>query len=146
MSDGHMVPIRDISVGDELLGRNGINRVVAIRKPKLDCRLVGINGMEAMVSETHPMLTTDGWGCFNVPLMKLRNPTLYSDMLYENEGKPLVDIGVGSKLVTMFPDTHGVILVESVDYVDTPGMDVFMMTVSGDHTYVAENVVSHNKV
>jgi Hom_end-associated Hint len=130
MADGSRKKIKDIVVGDLVMGRDGqANRVMGIETPVLGDRLMyKFNDHWAFVSEEHKLLTTDGWCVFN--------PDSYAVERASDEviGK----ITVGTEIVTQ-AGTEIVTVIETeshpYDYV------IYNLFVDGDHTYIVEDVV-----
>ena len=63
MADGGEKPIRQVRVGDLVMGPDGrANRVVGIERPVLGERLLySINGGPHFVTAEHPLMTATGW-------------------------------------------------------------------------------------
>jgi hypothetical protein len=130
MADGSYKKIKDIKVGDYVMGQDGqANRVMGIETPVLGDRLMyKFNDHWAFVSEEHKILTTDGWRVFN--------PDSYAVERASDE--VIEQITVGTEIVTRSgTEIVNVIETEShpYDYV------IYNLFVEGDHTYIVENVV-----
>lgn len=136
MADGSKKRIIDITVGDKVLSGNGkdINNVVGIEEvPLEDRKMYKFNNTWAFVSEEHPILTNKGWAAFN--------PTSWA---VEDEfvGKlALIDVG------TEVAKSDG--SYEKVEHIETIDMDseylIYNLMLDGDHTYIVEEYIVHNK-
>ena len=145
MADQTKKEIQHIQVGDIVAGINGNNTVIQVRAPKLDSRLVSFNGIDYFVSETHPLYTDKGWGAFNPKLLKTQKPKEYENVKKDNDGEELVTITEGSLVATVI---NGMVVFEevtNVSYESRNNYTVYRLSVDGDHTYIAENYVAHNK-
>ena len=145
MADQTKKEIQHIQVGDIVAGMNGNNTVIQVRAPKLDSRLVSFNGIDYFVSETHPLYTDKGWGAFNPKLLKTQKPKEYENVKNDNDGEELVTITEGSLVATVI---NGMVVFEevtNVSYESRNNYTVYRLSVDGDHTYIAENYVAHNK-
>ncbi len=127
MADGSAKPIEDIAVDDVVLGMDGTaNRVLALRPAVLgERKLYAINGGTAFVTDSHPLMTRDGW--------KAIDPTEGAQLL------PDLDLGrlePGDVLVGL----DGDIAVRSIEASSAhPGTKVYNFSVTNNQTYyVAE--------
>ena len=144
MADGiTRKPIKDIVVGDQILGRDGnSNTVVEIETPMVGKRLVyGWNGLEPFVSEEHPMMTTEGWGAFNPTTLYETEFHTFTEVIKE-ELKDVVEIVTGTELVTILGNQVIEDLVPSDVHEDTV---IYNLLLDGDNTYYANNILVHNK-
>lgn len=136
MADGSTKRIADIVIGDKVLSGNGkdINNVIGIEEVPLENRkMYKFNNTWAFVSEEHPILTNKGWAAFN--------PTSWA---VEDEfvGKlALIDIGTE---VAKYDGTY-----EKIETIEAVDMDseylIYNLMLDGDHTYIVEDYVVHNK-
>jgi hypothetical protein len=134
MSDGTFKRIADVLIGDTVLNQHGgINTVLGIEAPELGKRLMyKFNDRWAFVSEEHPILTTNGWAAFD--------PTSWA-VEEEFIGK-LNKIEIGTTIIT----PNGTEVVNSIESVEMPeDYVIYNLMLDGDHTYVVEGVVVHNK-
>jgi hypothetical protein len=133
LSDGSTKYIRDIVVGDRLLGEAGsVNTVIGIEQPSLGDRLLyAINGGEPFVTSEHPFMTTDGWKSIDPSATREENAELTAGKLV-----------VGDTLVT----EHGNILITSiVGHNGNPEQTLYNLLLDGGHTYYANGFLVHNK-
>ena len=145
MADGTFKEIQYIQVGDKLQGYSQVNTVSRALAPRLDSRLVSFSGNDYFVSETHPMLTDKGWGAFNPQLFSSQKPNEYANVVKNNGGQELVQIVEGSQVVKMVDGVVSLVTVTDLTYEYRPNYIVYRLSVVGDHTYIAEGFVSHNK-
>ena len=134
MEDHTTKNVEDIEVGDRVHGEGGnINTVQKLLYPFTDGRrVVSINGGDYFTTEDHPLLTTDGWKSCNGEMSQERYPSL-------NPGQLEVGDEIKSHL-------DKVIKVESIDLKKVPhDTPLHNFTLDGDHTYIANDYVMHNK-
>ncbi|MGM5481537.1 MAG: Hint domain-containing protein, partial [Nanobdellota archaeon] len=125
-------PIEDIQVGDEVIGKSGVNMVTSLYHVILgDQPLYSINDDDAFVTKPHPFLSTEGWKAIDPVAAKHWNPDLemtkleVGDVLITDAGHEIVSS------ITAHPASF-----------DTP---IFNFAVSGDKTYFADGYLVHNK-
>jgi hypothetical protein len=145
MADGSFKEIQYLNEGDEIQGFGGINVVLAVLPRILDSRLVSFNEIDYFVSENHPILTDKGWGCFNPELFKLMFPEEYANVVQDNEGNELVTIINGSMVCQYINEKFSYIPVNNIKYEARDNFIVYRIKVTNDKTFIAENIVSHNK-
>jgi hypothetical protein len=134
MFNGTFKKIKDIVVGELVMNQYGeSNRVLGMETPQLGNRLMyKFNDHWAFVSEEHPLLTTAGWAAFDPDSWAVAQPFVGN----------LNKIEIGTTLVTQTGfETVNSIETETlpVDYV------IYNLVLDGDHTYIVENIVVHNK-
>lgn len=139
MADLTQKPMRDIRLGDQVQGHGQINTVTKIWKKTLDSRLVGINGGANFVSESHPILTSFGWGAFDPRALARVDPELHARFILEQG--TVIKISLGHKLITGGRS----ITVSSIDLKELGPIEVYLLGVDGNDTYLVENLVVHNK-
>lgn len=142
MADGKQQPISDVAVGDKVLSKSGINTVVAVDKPSLlNRRLIGFSGIEPFMAEDHPILTTEGWGTFNIEKLKEYNEGDIYNKILEDQSE-IIQIVEGTKVL----GPNGIIEVRDIVYKEeSEDYELINLMLDGDHTYVVENVYAHNK-
>ena len=97
--------------------------------------------MKPFLSEEHPLMTTEGWGAINVKEFEQHDPQAYANVVNDNGG-PLVDINIGTTLVT----EQGKLKIESwVPQEREPELQLYNLGLSGNHTYYANGMLVHNK-
>lgn len=151
MADGTSRPIELVALGDRVLGRDGVNRVLDIVRPILGERpLYAVNGSAPFVTAGHPFLTAAGW--------KAIDPTAA-----EVPGLAAGRLTVGDRLLALagvaVPAIVGGDGVENPEEVRVEAVPLhnltmhaadsatplFNLRVDGDHTYVANDWLVHNK-
>jgi hypothetical protein len=134
MADGSYKKIKDIAVGDRVIGQHGqINTVLGIETPILAGRLMyKFNDRWAFVSGEHKLLTTDGWSVFD--------PNNYAVERASDEVIGKIDIG--SEIIT----SSGTETVTSIGTETRPyGQVIYNLIVDGDHTFIVEGIVAGNR-
>ena len=153
MADGTSRPVAEVVVGDLVLGREGrANRVVAIDRPLLGDRpLYALNGGVAFVTAGHPFLAETGWTAIDPAATAAENPTLpvgrmaIGDRLLALAGV-LVPAGVGwggADPVEVRVTPVGLERIEAA--AADPATPLYNLRLDGDHTYVANDWLVHNK-
>ena len=151
MSDGTEKHISAVRRGDMVKsmpdeqGYSWNNEVTAIEIVPIGKRLLyginGINDMKPFVSEEHPLMTTEGWGAINVKEFEQHDPQAYANVVNDNGG-PLVDINIGTTLVT----EQGNLKIESwVPQEREPELQLYNLSLTGNNTYYANGILVHNK-
>ena len=149
MADGSTKHISAVRRGDivkssecDKCGNVHGNEVTNIEIVPIGSRMLyGINGSEPFVSEEHPIMTTEGWGSINVNTFREQEPDTYDAVMEENGGH-LVDINVGTTIVT----ETGEMKIESwVPQEREPELQLYNLGLSGNHTYYANGMLVHNK-
>ena len=149
MEDMTQKAIVDVQIGDKVLGgpckhcgENHSNTVINIETPVVGSRLVyAINGRKPFVSEEHPMMTTSGWGAFNVETLKKWEWETYEDIVKE-ELKDIKDIKLGDSFVTI----SGIEKIENLQMTEFPVNELlYNLVLDGNNTYYAEDILVHNK-
>lgn len=135
MADGSKKRIVEVRVGDKVLSGYGmINTVIDIHTPLIETRkMCAFNDSWAFVSDEHPILTNKGWATFNAESIHME---------FEFIGKVgQIEIGDQVKMADGSWQT-----VESIRRYDRPeNFMVYNLMLDGDHTYIVEDVVVHNK-
>lgn len=158
MVDGSQRPIEEIEVGDWVRGANGRdNRVVAIEKPILGRRwLYSLNRTEPFVTAEHPILTTDGWKAIDPEATADENRQLAVGRL-ELGDRLLVARARVAATAEMEARNGSVAVAERDDDLEVvpllslrqwerdPSTPVYNLLLDGDHTYLANGLVVHNK-
>ena len=145
MADGTTKEIQFIQSGDSIQGFTGTNTVIENTAIKSSTRLVSFNNIGYFATETHPFMTANGWGCFNTELLKSSNPDYYQLLKDDNNGNELSTI-IENSLVYAFVNGESVLTqVTNIEYKDNEDTIVYKLEVSGDRTFVVENIISHNK-
>ena len=154
LADGQSCPISAIVAGTLVMGSHGrANRVVRVERPRLGRRkLYAFNGGRPFVTAEHPFKTEQGWKSID-PVATFREaPTLTVNALRVGDrvaqGRMSLDMPtVGATALAPEPRMapHHV-PIESIDASDAdPELVVFNLILKGDHTYLADSFLVHNK-
>jgi hypothetical protein len=138
MADGTVKPIEDVAIGDQLIGKDGaINTVLEYLRPVLGSRsLISFNGGVPFITDDHPVLMTDGsWKSVD-PDATLSK---YAKLTDRNIGQLMI----GDVIAT--PDGAGFKIVSIEHHQDSADLQLYNFALDGNHTYVANNLVVHNK-
>jgi Hom_end-associated Hint len=151
LADGSEKAICDIKVGDRVLsGAGQVNRVVAVERPRLAGRkLYAFNGGAAFVTAEHPFLTPAGWKALDPAATAAENPAL-----------KVATLAIGDLLTVALPSGRSasgnlalalevatsLLLLSRIEAQDAdPQTIVYNLLLDGDHSYVANGFVVHNK-
>jgi len=134
LADGSQKKVEEIKVGDKLLGLSDtINEVKEVLNPKTNGRkLANINDKGYFVTEDHPFMTSDGWKSCNQEISNENYPDLEVNQLE-----------IGDEIKCKGNEVEKVTSIEFKE-VDA-NTDLHNFTLDGDHTYIANNFVAHNK-
>jgi hypothetical protein len=137
MADGSNKLIEDVQIGDELFGRNNvINKVIEFDHPLLGNRkLYGFNGKSAFVTEEHPFLTPTGWKAININATIKEQPAL--------DGEMIGNLKVGDEI--LMHDGLKTVISSIEEYNDEPNRQLYNFKLDGNNTYVANELIVHNK-
>ena len=138
MADGSIKLIEDVVIGDQLIGKDGnINTVLAYIRPVLGSRsLISFNNGVPFITDDHPVLMADGsWKSVD-PDATLSKYAILSD---RNIGQ----LQVGDTIAT--PDGAGFEIASIERHQHSADLQLYNFSLDGDHTYVANNLVVHNK-
>ena len=152
MADGSERPIESLRPGDLVRGAGGrVNRVVGVERPCLGARrLYAFNGGRPFVTAEHPFLTMAGWKAIDPAATARENAALkvtalkIGDLLtrawpaapHAGSGNLAADVAVEFSLAVLM---H----IEAAD--GDAAMTVYNLLLDGDHSYVADGFVVHNK-
>ena len=148
MEDHSKKKVEDVEVGDMLHGLGDqINKVEELLHPVTGGRnLVSINGGDYFCTEDHPFMTLDGgWKASNGEMSRERYPQLNVDQLavgdtIESHYEDPESLGDSSEIV------EGGIVVETIDTKEVPeDTPLYNFRLDGDHTYLANDYLMHNK-
>ena len=137
MADGSYKNIEDVAIGDQLVGRDGvINTVQEYIRPLLGNRtLVGFNGITPFITNDHPVLTIDG-------IWKSVDPAGTASK-YAAANLNAEQLSVGDRIAT--GDGVGFEIVSIQEHADSADLQVYNFLLDGNNTYIANNLVVHNK-
>jgi hypothetical protein len=137
MADGSTKNIEDVEIGEQVIGKdNVINNVVNFIRPGLgDRKLVGFNNGTAFMTSDHPVYTQAGWKSYD-PIATMEKYSVFEDL-------PVTQLMPGDVIVTL--DGQG-LLIDSIQTEDGPAeLEVYNFELDGNNTYIANNLVVHNK-
>ena len=138
MSDGTVKPIEDVVIGDQLIGKDGaINTVLEYIRPVLGSRsLISFNGGVPFITDDHPVLMADGsW--------KSVDPAATLSKYAKLTDRNITQLTVGDVVATA--DGTG-FAITSIEYHSASAdLQLYNFSLDGNHTYVANNLVVHNK-
>jgi hypothetical protein len=153
-ADGSEQPIKQVRVGDLVLGANGrVNRVIRLVRPLLGERLLyELNGGEPFVTAEHPFRSEDGWKSINPLAMAAENRYLKVGQLRVGD-RLLVCKGclVPTAAASPGPGDCLELIVGSVELLALrghhadPSTPLFNLLLNGDHSYMADGFLVHNK-
>lgn len=138
MADGSIKLIENVLLGDQLIGKDGAtNTVLEYIRPVLGARsLISFNGGIPFITDDHPVLMSDGsWKSVD-PDATLSK---YAILLDRNIGQ----LQVGDTIAT--PDGAGFKIASIERHQLSADLQLYNFSLDGDHTYVANNLVVHNK-
>jgi Hint module len=136
MSDGSYHSIEILKIGDEVLAHDGTEQVSAtilahiVPPPKPVHTLILEYGHELILTDSHPIATTQGWKSLDPRKTKIENPDLV-----------VTTLQVGD-IVCM---RHGTARLLGILQKSTALVQIYNITVDGAHTFYAEDVLVHNK-
>ena len=138
MADGSIKLIENVKIGEKLVGKDGVvNTVLEYLRPVLGKRsLISFNGGVPFITDDHPVLMKDGsWKSIN-PEATLSKYVKLTDY---NIGQ----LSVGDTIAT--PDGAGFEILSIERHQDREDLQLYNFSLDGNHTYVANNLVVHNK-
>jgi len=154
MADGTSRSIELVEEGDRVLGRNGcINRVLAVHRPLLgDRHLYALNGGPFFVTAGHPIWSATGWKAVDPAAAAADVPQLTVGRLAVGD-QLLVLAAVAVPALAGHRDGDEALEVEQEPVLLSnlegraadPATPLYNLRLDGDHTYVANDIVVHNK-
>ena len=138
MADGSIKNIEDVQLGEQLIGKDDcINTVINFIRPVLaDRKLVSINGSDPFVTDDHPLYVRGfGWKSFD-PVATKKKYKVFSET-------GVGQLQVGDIIETL--DKVGLIVESLSTHEDDFDLQVYNFELDGNHTYIANNLVAHNK-
>lgn len=137
MSSGERKNIEEVRVGDEVMSMNEAGQLTTstverLLTPVSDsmCRIEFVEGESLEVTESHPLMTTEGWKAIDVEAAER-----------EKESVPVTELKVGDRMVREDGSNHEVTKI--VCWSET--VQTYNFTVDNAHTYFAEGYLAHNK-
>ena len=152
MADGSERPIESLRPGDLVRGAAGrVNRVVGIEKPRLGARrLYGFNAAEPFVTAEHPFLTMAGWKAIDPAATARENARLTVAALKTGDllmrARAAAPQASAGNLAEDSETAFWFELVTMIEAADAAAeTTVYNLLLDGDHSYVANGFVVHNK-
>lgn len=152
MADGSLRPIEALRPGDLVRGgRGGVNRVVEVERPKLaGRRLYAFNGGVPFVTAEHPFLTLAGWKAIDPAATAWENAALKVAVLRPGDlltcARQAVLPAVAGNLARECEIELWLEPLRELTAVEAdPETVVYNLLLDGDHSYVANGFVVHNK-
>jgi hypothetical protein len=153
MADGTSKPIEFVAPGDRVLGRDGrVNRVLAVARPVLgDRRLYALNGGTPFVTAGHPFLTDEGWKSIDPAATATEVPGLRVGRLAPGDRLIALQVAVPALVGVSAPDDaieirqSPILLSGIAGHAADPATALYNLRVDGDHSYVADDLIAHNK-
>lgn len=154
MADGSQRPIESVAVGDQVLGRRGrVNAVRACERTVLgDRRLYALNGGRLFVTAEHPFLTVEGWKALDPEATRRENAALDVGALQIGDQlccASVRTVGGERRLTAAGP---GILFMQATATLEAlaavtaaPETPLFNLLLDGDHSYVADGWIVHNK-
>ncbi|MHA1555044.1 MAG: Hint domain-containing protein [Alphaproteobacteria bacterium] len=151
MADGSERPIAGIRPGDQVIGRaGGVNRVTGMHIVPLGPRaLFGINQHHPFFTAEHPFLTPGGWRALDRETTRLETPGL--DVAELTAGDVLITAAAvsgetaGALALAPAVSFRHLVLHRLTRAEGDPANRVYNLILEGDHSYVANGFVVHNK-
>ena len=137
MADGSTKSIEDVAIGEIVVGKDGAhNTVLEFLRPTLDetgATLIAFNSGEPFMASDHPVYVKgQGWKSFDPA------------MTYSKYSMTVGRYQVGDVIETL--DGAGVEILSIEEYSDQdPDQTIYNFVLDGNHTYIADNLVVHNK-
>ncbi len=151
MADGAEKPIRDVRVGELVMGADGqANRVTGIERPRLGDRpLYSINGGGHFVTAEHPFLTAEGWKAIDPALTAAQSPGLALGCLAPGDNLTVFR-ATGAAVAASNVALAGLLLEKTrlrrlEARAADPATPLFNLLLDGDHAYFANGYLVHNK-
>ena len=138
MADGTVKQIEDVVIGDQLIGKDGtINTVLEYIRPVLGSRsLISFNNGIPFITDDHPVLMTDGsW--------KSVDPDATLSKYAKLTDRNITQLTVGDVVATA--DGAGFAITSIEYHAASADLQLYNFALDGNHTYVANNLVVHNK-
>ena len=147
MADGSHKEIKKVIPGDTVQGTHGANTVTATPRFKLgQNKLHGFNGRKPFVTSMHPIKTDKGWANFDPVAYKKHWPADYAKVSQENESKELIKLKPVQNKIAFWKDTIEYETIDNyVEQEDIPDFDVYNLTIDRNQTFIANDIVVHNK-
>lgn len=137
MADGSFKRVEDIQLGDYLLGKDGAhNKVIEFLRPTLGdtgASLMAFNGGVPFMTSDHPVyIKGEGWKSFD------------PEMTQRKYSMPVTKYAVGDIIET--PDGVGFEIKSIEEHCDEDqDQIIYNFRLDGNHTYIADGLVVHNK-
>jgi hypothetical protein len=137
MSNGTKKNIEDVEIGEQVIGKdNAINTVVNFIRPTLGSRkLVGFNNSKPFITSDHPVYTKGGWKSYDPIATMEKYPAFQDELIKQLMPGDIIETLNGEGLY-----------VESIQTEDGDAdLQVYNFELDGNNTYIANNLIVHNK-
>lgn len=129
MADGSQKEIINVQAGDQVLGTNGnINTVLKSHEFDYSRDIYAINGEQYFVTDSHPIMTTEGRKSFAPEISMIEEPSL-----------SVTELQIGDFIVTEQWNIE-VYSIQSKPYNDK----VYNLTTIPEHVFYANGILTHN--
>jgi hypothetical protein len=154
MADGSTRPITEVEVGDAVVSATGaINHVLAVRHPLLGNRpLYALDDSGYFVTASHPFLTDDGWKSIDPAATAREHSALQVGRLQIGDRVHVlrgvlasVASGIGTPNASVELDIASVTVTRIETMHADPATQLYDLQLDGDHTFIANDLVVHNK-
>lgn len=137
LADGTTKAIENIIIGDVVIGQDGQhNTVKSLVRVRLGTRkLLSFNGGNPFITDDHPVLVNGAWSSFNPAGTKARYSVFTDAAINKLQVGDYITTGIGESFL--------------IDDIKEHAADVetylYNFHTDGNHTYIADNLVTHNK-
>jgi hypothetical protein len=159
MADGSVRPIEAVRPGERVRGRDGsVNGVTGVERVRLGDRLLyGFDGGPPFVTAEHPFLTAQGWKAIDPRSTRRESPHLAVGALAPGDRLAVAAVPAalaaetasGALAVRYAPaplPRYGFRAAVRITAVRAaPGTVLYNLLLDGDHSYIANGYVVHNK-
>jgi len=137
MSDGTEKNIEDVEIGDQLIGKdNAVNTVKEFIRPVLgERKLVSFNNGIPFITSDHPVYTKDGWKSYD-PVATMKKYSVF-------QNNAVGQLMLGDIIETL--NGQGLHIKTMQTFAAPPDLQVYNFKLDGNNTYVANDLIVHNK-
>ncbi|MDI1257339.1 MAG: PKD domain-containing protein [Flavobacterium sp.] len=131
MADGTLSDIETIQAGDSLKGSKGSVTVTNVITYESEARKYRLNNSDYFVTETHPIMTTEGWKSFNPEKTREIVPSIEVNLLRQGD--------------VLVKENGELVVLDNEDFI-TVTCQVYNFAVDGTHDFYANGYLVHNKL
>ena len=143
LANGQYKSIENLCLHDKLLSYDEkdkqyketeviLNQVLRREKQMVDIYLS--NGEIVCATDTHPLLTNDGWKAVNAAQANIE---------YEKENLNIKNLKIGDQFIS--PENKAVFVIDIKMRPDLNNVDVYNLDTEPYDTYIVHGIVAHNK-